>query len=155
MPVALGAAPANTVSAAAQKRYAVPKLAQNMVAAEPATLVAHLSRIQDSGSRLRFNPNEIIFNQDDPSEFVYQLVSGTVRLCRYMPDGRRCIIEFILPGDVMGFVESPDLPACAEAVSDVILLAFPRGCLDRLAKSNEALRSQPRYRSSGRLPTGS
>ena len=142
MPVALGAAPANTVSAAAQKRYAVPKLAQNMVAAEPATLVAHLSRIQDSGSRLRFNPNEIIFNQDDPSEFVYQLVSGTVRLCRYMPDGRRCIIEFILPGDVTGFVESPDLPSCAEAVSDVVLLAFPRGCLDRLAKSNEALRSQ-------------
>ena len=142
MPVAMGAEPAKSASTAAYKRFTESKRAQNMVATQPLTLADYLSRIADSGSRLRFSPNKIIFNQDDPSEYVYQVISGTVRLCRYMPDGRRCVIEFILPGDVMGFVESPDLPACAEAVSDTVLMAFPRSCFDRLAKNNEALRSQ-------------
>ena len=142
MPVAMGAGPVKSASAAAYKRVVEPKRVQTVVGTEPVTLADYLSRIAGSGSRLRFNPGELIFNQDDPSEYVYQLVSGTVRLCRYMPDGRRCIIEFILPGDVMGFIESPDLPACAEAVSDVVLMAFPRSCFDRLAKNNEALRSQ-------------
>jgi CRP/FNR family nitrogen fixation transcriptional regulator len=59
-----------------------------------------------------------------------------------MPDGRRYIVDFILPGDVMGFVESPDLPVSAEAVSEVTLVAFPRVCFDRLAKENAAVRWQ-------------
>jgi len=138
----MGAEPAKSASTAAYTRVDKAKRTQNVIAAEPLTLADYLSRIADSGSRLRFSPNEVIFNQDDPSEYVYQVISGTVRLCRYMPDGRRCVIEFILPGDVMGFIESPDLPACAEAVSDAVLMAFPRSCFDRLAKSNEALRSQ-------------
>jgi CRP/FNR family transcriptional regulator, nitrogen fixation regulation protein len=142
MPVAMSVEPAKSAPTAACERFTETKRAQNAIATEPLTLAGYLSRIHDLGSRVRFNPNEIIFNQDDPSEYVYQVISGTVRLCRYMPDGRRCIIEFILPGDVMGFIESPDLPACAEAVSDVVLMAFPRSCFDRLAKSNDALRSQ-------------
>lgn len=139
MPVAMGAESAKST---VYKRFPESKRTQTVVATQPLTLADHLSRIQEFGLRLRFNPNEIISNQDDPSEYVYQVISGTIRLCRYMPDGRRCIIEFILPGDVMGFIESPDLPACAEAVSDVVVMAFPRSCFDRLAKSNEALRSQ-------------
>ena len=134
MPIAMGAGPRKSASAAAYKRFAEARPAQGTVATQALTLADYLSRIHDFGSSLRFNPNEVIFNQDDPSEHVYKVVSGTVRLCRYMPDGRRCIIEFVLPGDVMGFIESPDLPACAEAVSDVVLMAFPRSCFDRLAK---------------------
>ena len=89
--------------------------------ANPVTLTDYLLRIQDYGARLHFTRNETIFNQDDPAEQVYRIVSGTVRLCRYMPDGRRYIVDFLLPGDLMGFVESPDLPASAEAVNEVTL----------------------------------
>jgi len=59
-----------------------------------------------------------------------------------MPDGRRYIVDFIFPGDVMGFVESPDLPVSAEAVSDVTLVSFPRICFDRLARESAEVRSQ-------------
>ena len=142
MPIAMSAEHARSTSAAGCRRFDASKQVQNAAAAEPPTLSDYLSHIHDFGSRLRFNPNETIFNQDDPSEHVYQVISGTIRLCRYMPDGRRYIIEFILPGDVMGFIESPDVPASAEAVSEVILMAFPRNCFDRLAKRNEALRSR-------------
>jgi len=108
----------------------------------PVTLADQLERIDAHGAKLQFTRNEPIFNQDDPADQVFRIISGTVRLCRYMPDGRRYIVDFLLPGDLMGFVESPDLPVGAEAVTDVTLMAFPRACFDRLAEQNPDVRAQ-------------
>ena len=138
MPIALATAHSAPVSAAAYKRYFFPQPTDGV----PVTLADYLGRIQAYGARHHFARNEPIFNQDDPADQVYHIVSGTVRLCRYMPDGRRYIMDFLLPGDLMGFVESADLPACAEAVTDVVLLAFPRACFDRLAEENGEVRTQ-------------
>lgn len=137
MPIALSTA--RTASATFQ-RYLFAQTSNR--GAEPVTLADYLGRIQANGARLHFARNEPIFNQDDPADQVYRIVSGTVRLCRYMPDGRRYIVDFFLPGDLMGFVESPDLPASAEAVTDVTLIAFPRICFDRLAAENAEVRTQ-------------
>ena len=108
----------------------------------PVTLADYLRRIQDFGARLRYERNELLFNQDDDAEHFYRILSGTVRLCRYMPDGRRYIVDFQLPGDVIGLTESPDHPVSAEAVSDVIVVAYPRVCFDRLARECPELRAQ-------------
>jgi len=108
----------------------------------PVTLADQLERIDAHGAKLQFTRNEPIFNQDDPADQVFRIISGTVRLCRYMPDGRRYIVDFLLPGDLMGFVESPDLPVSAEAVTDVTLMAFPRACFDQLAEQNPDVRAQ-------------
>jgi CRP/FNR family nitrogen fixation transcriptional regulator len=142
MPIALSAARTAPMPAASYKRFFTPSQQGNIVASAPITLTDYLSRIQEHGARMHFKQNETIFNQDDPADHVYRILSGTIRLCRYMPDGRRYIVDFILPGDVMGFVESPDLPVSAEAVTEVTLIAFPRVCFDRLAKENAAVRSQ-------------
>jgi CRP-like cAMP-binding protein len=140
MPIALSTARSAPNSPAAYKR--IFALSQQDETGAPVTLTDHLLRIQEYGARQHFTRNETIFNQDDPAEQVYRIVSGTVRLCRYMPDGRRYIVDFLLPGDLMGFVESPDLPASAEAVTEVTLVAFPRVCFDRLAEENAAVRTQ-------------
>ena len=108
----------------------------------PVTLADHLRRIQDYGSRLHFQRNEGIFNQDDAADHFYRILSGTVRLCRYMPDGRRYIVEFHLPGDIIGLTESPDHPVSAEGVTDVILIAYPRACFDRMSRECPELRMQ-------------
>jgi len=141
MPIVLSTARA-PISVAAQKHFSMPQSAPGGMPAAPVTLTDHLHRIQDHGARLHFIRNETIFNQDDPADQVYRIISGTVRLCRYMPDGRRYIVDFLLPGDLMGFVESPDLPASAEAVTETTLVAFPRICFDRLANENAAVRTQ-------------
>lgn len=140
MPIALSTARSAPISPAAYKRFFAPS--EQAAAPTAVTLTDYLLRIQEYGARVHFARNETIFNQDDPAEQVYRIVSGTVRLCRYMPDGRRYIVDFLLPGDLMGFVESPDLPASAEAVTDVTLVAFPRVCFDRLAEENPAVRTQ-------------
>jgi CRP/FNR family nitrogen fixation transcriptional regulator len=138
MPIALSTARSAPRSAAAYQRYFSQQ--QTGETAEPITLADYLGRIQAYGARLHFSRNEPIFNQDDPADQVYRIISGTIRLCRYMPDGRRYIVDFLLPGDLMGFVESADLPASAEAVTDVTLIAFPRVCFDRLAEENGEVR---------------
>jgi len=139
MPIALSAARSIPV-AHTHKRYFLQPRSQKIPA--PVTLADMLGRIESHGTKLQFVRNEPIFNQDDPADQVYRIVSGTVRLCRYMPDGRRYIMDFLLPGDLMGFVESPDLPASAEAVTDVTLIAFPRTSFDRLAEENGEVRAQ-------------
>jgi CRP-like cAMP-binding protein len=140
MPIALSTARSAPISSAAYKRFFTPSQQDETPA--PVTLTDYLLRIQEYGARLHFTRNETIFNQDDPADQVYRIVSGPVRLCRYMPDGRRYIVDFLLPGDLMGFVESPDLPASAEAVTEVTLVAFPRVCFDRLAEESPAVRTQ-------------
>lgn len=111
-------------------------------AGAPPSLTDHLQRIQHYGARQHFQRNETIFNQGDAADQVYKVLGGTIRLCRYMPDGRRYIVDFLLPGDLTGFVESTDQPVSAEAVTDVTLIAYPRACFEKLAQQNASVRAQ-------------
>jgi CRP-like cAMP-binding protein len=140
MPIALSTARSVPTSAGTYGHDFPPT--QSGAAPAPATLTDHLMHIREFGARLHFVRNQTIFNQDDPAEQVCRIVSGTVRLCRYMPDGRRYIVDFLLPGDLMGLVESPDQPVSAEAVNEVTLVAFPRICFDRLSEKNPDVRTQ-------------
>ena len=49
-----------------------------------------------------FDRNSTIYSEGDASSHVYKVVNGGVRLCKMMPDGRRQIAEFALPGDYFG-----------------------------------------------------
>jgi len=140
LPIAISTARSTPASSAAINRRFFSRPPGGMPA--PVTLADQLERIDAHGAKLQFTRNEPIFNQDDPADQVFRIISGTVRLCRYMPDGRRYIVDFLLPGDLMGFVESPDLPVGAEAVTDVTLMAFPRACFDQLAEQNPDVRAQ-------------
>lgn len=139
MPITLSSA-RSTPSAAAIERIfsAVPANTQD----EAPSLTGYLQKMAGFGSRVRFGRGETIFSQDDACDQVYRIVSGTVRLCRYMPDGRRCIVDFLMPGDLMGFVETAAQPVSAEAVTEVTVCAYPRACFDRLVRENTEVRDQ-------------
>jgi len=106
------------------------------------TLNEHLRAIQQYSIRHLYRRNETIFHQDDPVDHVYKIVSGTIRLCRNMPNARRHIVDFLLPGDVMGFVRDVDRMLAAEAVTDVMVFAYPRAHFERLARRNEHVHAQ-------------
>ena len=44
-----------------------------------------------------------ICGQGQPAEYWYRVTSGTARRCVAHPDGRRQIVELLLPGDFFGF----------------------------------------------------
>ncbi len=96
-------------------------------------LTQDLRLLHQFSLRQRFSRNETIFSQGDSAKHVYKVINGTIRICKYTPDGRRQIADFMLPGDLFGFVERAEHGYSAEAATDVILLSYPREQLDRLS----------------------
>ncbi len=76
------------------------------------------------GVPMTFGRNAEIFAEGEAAGYVYKVVSGVVRISKLLPDGRRQISAFHLPGDMFGF-EIGDLHhASAEAVVPIKLIAF-------------------------------
>ena len=46
--------------------------------------------------------NQIIYFTDDPSDKIYFLKKGKVKLSRYAADGREIIVAFLGPGEIFG-----------------------------------------------------
>ncbi len=84
------------------------------------------------GGRRSFARNEEIFAEGDQADCWYKVVSGTVRLCKLLADGRRHIAEFFFSGDCFGLDNMPERLFSAEAVSDVIVMRYPRRATERL-----------------------
>jgi len=106
------------------------------------TLNHHLRGLQEFSARQHFGRNETIFSEGDRADRFYKVLSGTVRLCRHAPDGRRHIADFYLPGDLIGFIEYPDHPCTAEAVTDTTVNSYPRHQLERLCAADPEIRAQ-------------
>jgi CRP-like cAMP-binding protein len=96
--------------------------------------------LQRAGSKMRFDRGETIFNEGDPAEHAYRVVSGAVRLCKHMSDGRRQIAQFLLPGDFFSFVEMTEHSFTAEAVCDLVLACYPQRQITRLTEERLGLR---------------
>ncbi|HTW33175.1 MAG TPA: helix-turn-helix domain-containing protein [Rhizomicrobium sp.] len=93
-----------------------------------------LSALQTIGTVAHFGRNGTIFSEGDDANYSYRIVSGTVRLCKLMSDGRRQIAEFVGSGDFVG-IEWLDTHAfTAEALTDVVAVRYARSRLDRLGE---------------------
>jgi CRP-like cAMP-binding protein len=109
-------------------------------ALEPSGLGGHLGQL--SGLREIFRQGETVFRQNEAVVKVYRIQTGTVRLCRYSPDGRRYIVDFLTQGELMGLGDRPDHPVTAEAVGDVVVMAYPRAAFERMARENMRVRAE-------------
>jgi CRP-like cAMP-binding protein len=94
------------------------------------------------GAPMRFARNTEIYGEEDPAEYLYQVVSGAVRTYRMLDDGRRQISGFYLPGDIFG-VEAGDVHvSSAEAVSDSQILVAKRSAVMARAEHERDLSRQ-------------
>ncbi len=92
----------------------------------------HLAALQAIGTIANFARNATIFSEGDDANYFYRVVSGAVRLCKLMGDGRRQIADFLMPEDFFGFEWLKTYSLTAEALSDVVLVRYTRSRLDRL-----------------------
>jgi CRP/FNR family nitrogen fixation transcriptional regulator len=88
--------------------------------------------LQQIGTKARIARNETIFSQGDEAAYGYKVVSGVVRLCKHMSDGRRHIAQFAFPGDFFSVMEFAHHGFTAEAVTDVVLMCYPQTRLSAL-----------------------
>jgi CRP/FNR family transcriptional regulator, nitrogen fixation regulation protein len=92
-----------------------------------------LDPLQAIGSVATVVRGQEIYAEGDRTESCYKVVSGAVRTCKLMLDGRRQIAEFLLPGDVFGFEAPGRHMLSAEAVADSVLVRYARRQLEALA----------------------
>jgi CRP/FNR family transcriptional regulator, nitrogen fixation regulation protein len=90
--------------------------------------------IEAMGSQMRFGPNEEIFGESEPAEYVYKVMKGAVRTYKILSDGRRQIGGFYLPGDIFGLEIDKEHRFSAEAIKDVTVLVVRRSAIVSLAE---------------------
>src|SRR5215471_3285838 len=52
------------------------------------------------GATMVYSRNSEIFGENEPAEYLYKVVSGSVRTYKILNDGRRQVGGFYLPGDI-------------------------------------------------------
>ena len=78
------------------------------------------------GATMSYPRNSEIFGENEPADYLYKIVSGSVRTYKILSDGRRQIGAFYLPGDIFGLEFAEAHTLSAEAMTDTKLLVFKR-----------------------------
>jgi len=85
------------------------------------------------GTRISYARNVEIFGEGEPAECLYKMLSGAVRSCKLLDDGRRQVTAFHMPGEVFGLEIGADHRLSAEAISDASILIVKRSAMLALA----------------------
>lgn len=102
--------------------------------------VSYSSAMQAPGTVQRFARNETVFSEGDEARYTYKVVSGAVRLCKLLPDGRRQIADFSLAGDFFGLEAGLEYALTAEALEDLVVVRYTKTQLDRLGEERAEIR---------------
>jgi CRP/FNR family nitrogen fixation transcriptional regulator len=97
--------------------------------------------IELMGAAMPFARNSEIYGQDEPADYLYKVITGTVRTYKILADGRRQIGSFYLPGDIFGLEIGDEHAFSAEAITDSKILVIKRSsALALAARDNEIAR---------------
>ena len=94
------------------------------------------------GAMMSFPRNAEIYGENEPTEFLYKLVSGTVRTSKVLNDGRRQIGDFYMPGDLFGYEADDEHAYSAEAISPVKVIVVKRSAIEALAARDNYVAGQ-------------
>lgn len=91
-----------------------------------------LYALEALAQQTKFAPKQTLFLQDHAADAVYNVTEGVVRLYKLLPDGRRQIVGFALPGDFLGLAMADQYGICADAVESVMACRFSRKAFSNL-----------------------
>ena len=89
-----------------------------------------LEKFKCMGSTIRLEAHEPLFHEGDAADTVFNLTSGTLKLYKLLPDGRRQVMGFIQPGDFLGITMDEEHAFSAEALEPVEACRFSRARFD-------------------------
>jgi len=86
-----------------------------------------------------FTNRENIFLQNDPSNYLYNITEGNVKIYQLLDDGRIQIIGFLYPGDFFGTYRNNKYNYCAQAIGNLKTCVFDEKVLDKYLDENPVL----------------
>jgi CRP/FNR family transcriptional regulator, nitrogen fixation regulation protein len=107
----------------------------------PPTFQTLLDTVELTGAVMPFDRNAEVYGENEPADYVYKVLSGSVRTYKVLNDGRRQIDAFYLPGDIFGLELGDEHSCSAEAISDSTVLVVRRSLVLAAAeKRNDVAR---------------
>jgi CRP/FNR family transcriptional regulator, nitrogen fixation regulation protein len=93
------------------------------------------------GTSCTYGADERIYFQDETADYWYRLVSGAARKCAQISDGRRQIVDFLLPGDMFGFHAAASTHECSVecVVGNTTVVRYQRGQMESLMDADPQL----------------
>jgi CRP/FNR family transcriptional regulator, anaerobic regulatory protein len=95
-----------------------------------------LAEMKRLATHVRFNGGHTIFSEGERADSAFGLSHGVVRLYKMLPDGRRQVVAFALPGDFLAMPLADRFSFSADAIGEVNVCRFPREELKRLIQSS-------------------
>lgn len=91
-----------------------------------------LCELEKLAHKAMFESKETLFSQELQADSVYNVTEGVVRLYKLLPDGRRQIVGFALPGDFLGLAMDDHYGFSADAIGHVTACRFSRADFSKL-----------------------
>jgi len=100
---------------------------------------AELRELEHLGRHVHFSSCDTVFAQEEMTTSFYNVLEGVMRLYKLLPDGRRQIVGFALPGDFLGMTASPRHSFSADAIGPVMICRFSRAGFARFVENKSHL----------------
>jgi CRP/FNR family transcriptional regulator len=85
-----------------------------------------LGRLDALADRISLRPGDVLVRQGEPADHLFNITSGSVRVYRLLPDGRRQITGFLFAGDFLGLAAGQTYDFSAEAIEASTACRFRR-----------------------------
>lgn len=96
------------------------------------------ARLAVMSSIVRFKKGEVIYQEGDPADAVFNINTGVVTAYRKAPDGSEDMVAFLLPGDLFGLSAEGRYTNSTKAITAVTAYRLPvRALRSRLPKDAE------------------
>jgi CRP/FNR family transcriptional regulator len=113
-----------------------PRALQTTVAdVQPSALDRRLAQ----SSLRRVEAKEFVFAEGDPTTHIFQVETGAVALYKVLCDGRRQVVGFAYPGDLIGLGAEGEHVMNAQAIKPTRLRCLPVAALNQLAGQDPRL----------------
>jgi CRP/FNR family transcriptional regulator len=98
--------------------------------------VHELNELTRLATAIPFRAGKTIFAEGERADNAFGLSQGVVRLYKLLPDGRRQVVAFALPGDFLEMPLTERYTCSADAIGEISLCRFSRDELAKLARTS-------------------
>jgi CRP/FNR family transcriptional regulator, anaerobic regulatory protein len=88
---------------------------------------------------VRLQAGQMLAREGDARRYVFTVTSGSLRRIRVLPDGRRLVAGFLMPGDFIGFSGASHYRHSIEAITDSVLCSIAQADMRQLCERHPGL----------------
>lgn len=100
---------------------------------------ADLERLNALAEKTSFQTGASLIREGDPAASLFNVTSGSVRVFKLLPDGRRQITGFLFAGDFLGLATGDAYAFSAEAIEPTTVCRFRKSDYRQLIRETPSL----------------